>query len=121
MMPVRFSYWSDPLCIWAFVGQKKLDDLLEEFGDRFEVVYRVVPVFGSVSWRFREGAWARDGIEGRVRKTREIALANGHPEVQGEVWARSTPSSSWAPGAAIKAVFSLEAEGKLDAGQGATY
>ncbi len=61
MNTLPVTYWSDPLCIWAFVAQKKLDAIVSEFGDRVHIDYRVVPVFGSVGWRFREGPWKKPG------------------------------------------------------------
>lgn len=112
-MPVRlkFSYWSDPLCIWALVAQQKLDRLLTDLGGQVLVDYRVVPVFGSVPWRFARGPWAQDGVDGRVRATKRIAEESGRTDVSGECWRRAMPASSWAPAAAIKAVFALEEEG----------
>jgi predicted DsbA family dithiol-disulfide isomerase len=105
---LKFSYWSDPLCIWALVAQQKLDRVLRELGEHIRVDYRTVPVFGSVPWRFAHGPWAKDGVDGRVLATRKIADQGGRTDVSGECWRRATPSSSWAPAAAIKAVFALE-------------
>lgn len=101
---IRFSYWSDPLCVWAYVAQGKLDRLLAGHPHTLDVSYRVVPVFGSVRWRFEQGPWASEGVEGRVRKTAEIARRFDHPEVSGECWRVAGQTSSWSPGAAIKAV-----------------
>lgn len=106
---LKFSYWADPLCVWALVAQTKLDRVLAELGEHIVVDYRIVPVFGSVRWRFTEGAWAKDGVEGRVRATRKIAEQGGRSDVSGECWAKAMPASSWAPACAIKAVFALEA------------
>ncbi|MBS2017383.1 MAG: DsbA family protein [Deltaproteobacteria bacterium] len=105
---LRFSYWSDPLCIWALVAQQKLDRVLGEIADRVHVDYRIVPVFGSVPWRFSQGPWAKEGVEGRIAATRRIAEQAGRSDVSGECWRRAAPATSWGPAAAIKAVFSLE-------------
>jgi predicted DsbA family dithiol-disulfide isomerase len=107
---VSFSYWSDPLCIWALVSQKKLDLILGELGEHVHVEHRIVPVFGSVSWRFQKGAWAKDGVEGRVAATRRIAEQGGRADVSGECWRKVMPASSWAPSMAIKAVFAMDDE-----------
>lgn len=118
---VAFSYWSDPLCIWAYVAQEKLDRILDELGESLSVDYRIVPVFGSVPWRFECGPWAADGVEGRVRKTREIAESHGQQDVSGACWRTDPPASSWAVGAAIKAVCLSEKAGELPSGAGARY
>ncbi|MCB9745216.1 MAG: DsbA family protein [Alphaproteobacteria bacterium] len=118
---VHFGYWSDPLCIWAYVAQDKLDRVLEEFGAELAVDYRICPVFGSILHRFREGSWAAAGVPGRVEATRRVAAEHGHPEVSGEVWAKACPASSWPAGAAIKAVSDLEASELAEPGSLATY
>jgi len=115
---VKFSYWSDPLCIWALVAQQKLERVLGELGAHVRVDYRIVPVFGSVPWRFAQGPWAKDGVDGRVLATRKIAEQGGRSDVSGECWRRAMPASSWAPAAAIKAVFALEDGRGEDAGPG---
>lgn len=104
---LKFSYWSDPLCIWALVAEQKLDRVLGELGGHVRVDYRIIPVFGSVPWRFSAGPWAKDGLEGRVLATRTIAEQAGRTDVSGECWRNAMPASSWAPAAAIKAVFGL--------------
>jgi predicted DsbA family dithiol-disulfide isomerase len=118
---IEFSYWSDPLCIWAFVAQAKLDRVLVDLGAHLVVGYRIVPVFGSIHWRFTEGPWAKEGVDGRVNATRVIAEGGGRVDVTGECWRKATPASSWAPAAAIKAVFAIEARAEIPAGSGARY
>lgn len=118
---LHFSYWTDPLCIWALVAQDKLNRLLGEWGACLDVEYHVVPVFGSLPWRFSKGPWASGGVPARVAATRKVAEQHGWTNVSGEVWAKAMPASSWAPGAAIKAVFDLERQGLVPPGAGADY
>ncbi|MCA9530706.1 MAG: DsbA family protein [Myxococcales bacterium] len=118
---VRFEYWTDPMCIWAFVAEPKLTRVLEEVGTHLEVDYRIVPVFGSVTQRLRDGGWAKEGREGRRSATKKVAVEHGHPDVTGDVWVHDTPTSSWAVGAAAKAAFLAEAAGAAPGGAGAAY
>ena len=118
---LTFQYWSDPMCIWAFVGQSKLDRILDEWGDVVDVDYRLVPVFGSVPWRFSEGSWASKGPEGRRESTRRLAEQHGLEGVSGDIWTRCTPHSSWSSGAAAKAVFAMEEDDAAADGAGADY
>lgn len=118
---IEFSYWSDPLCIWALVAQTKLERILTELGRQLDVDYRIVPVFGSVPWRFAKGPWAKEGVDGRCAATKRIAEQSGRNDVSGECWRRALPASSWAPATAIKAVFALEREGAVPIGSGARY
>lgn len=118
---LSFSYWSDPLCVWAFVAQERLDRILAELGEQLEVNYRVVVVFGSLPWRFEHGPWSETGPTGRRQLTRDIAAQHGHPEVDGAFLVGDCPATSWSPAAAIKAVCELERLGEAAAGAGARY
>lgn len=121
MTILRCEYWLDPLCIWAFVGRDKLDRIREEYGDRLEVRLRIVPIFGSFEHRFTRGAWAKEGVAGRVEATARVAREHGHPEVSGEVWAKDTPSTSWAPSMAFKAAQEIERDGSVPEGTAERY
>ena len=112
---IPFTYWSDPLCVWALVAQPRLDALLRDYGAWLAAEYRVVPVFGSVRERLRAGPWAREGLEGRVVATRRIAEQAGRTDVSGECWRRATPATSWAPAAASKAVSAAVVAGEVPA------
>lgn len=103
------------------MSQPKLDRIVEEFGDRIEVVHHIVPVFGSVPWRLREGAWAKGGVEGRVEVTRRIAVEHQREDIRGTCWHQDCPASSWSPGVAVKAVSALEAKELAPRGSAAEY
>lgn len=118
---LKVGYWSDPLCVWAFVAQSRLDRLLEERGGCLDIEHRLVPVFGSLPQRFRTGAWARQGPEGRAEATRQVAAEHGRPEVTGRVWVDDTPASSWPVSMAVKAVSRLEREGRAAPGSTGAY
>lgn len=118
---IQFSYWSDPLCVWAFAAQDRLDQLIAQRGDILTIDYRVIPVFGSIPYRFRDGSWAKAGPEGRAASTRRVAAMRGHDEVTGQVWLDDPPASSWPVGMAIKAMIDLEARQEAPEGAGARY
>ncbi len=118
---LSFSYWSDPICIWAYLAQDKLDRVVADFGNHLAIETRIVPVFGSLAWRFSNGPWAAAGVDGRVEETRRLATELGHPEVSGECWKLSMPASSWAPGMAVKAVDALERAELIEAGTSGRY
>ena len=122
-MPDRISlgYWSDPFCIWAYVAQPKLDRILDDHDHQLDVAYHIVPVFGSMPARFRDGSWATKGPAGRAEACQRIAREQRGVEITGEVWLRDPPASSWAAGAAAKAVCALEADGHAPAGSGGAF
>lgn len=118
---IPVQYWTDPLCIWAYVAQARLEHLLDSHGANLDVAYHIVPVFGSVPHRFTHGAWAKAGPEGRATVTRKVAHARGYENVSGEVWVKDPPASSWAPSLAVKAAFAAAAADEVEDGVAADY
>jgi predicted DsbA family dithiol-disulfide isomerase len=113
---VQLAYWSDPLCIWAFVAQDKLNRVRAQFGDDIQLNLHIVPVFGSIPHRFREGSWKAPGVEGRIASMQRIALEHTGQEITCQVWRDDPPASSWTPGAAFKAVQLMVAADKAPEG-----
>jgi len=110
---IEFEYWSDPLCVWAFVAQPKLEAVLQKHGDLLAPRYRVVPVFGSIPQRFSTGSWAEKGPEGRAEATRRVAHQYGFENVDGSCWLSDCPASSWSAGAALCAVLGMVEDGTI--------
>jgi predicted DsbA family dithiol-disulfide isomerase len=115
------DYWSDPLCIWAFVAQPRLEAVLDHHGPALDLRYRIVPVFGSVIQRFATGSWSEKGPAGKAEVTRRVARQHGREDVSGRVWVDDAPASSWASGVAVKAAQGLERDEETAAGSAAAY
>jgi len=41
------NYYSDVLCIWAWVAQKRIDDLKQHLGEKIEIRYHYMDIFGD--------------------------------------------------------------------------
>jgi predicted DsbA family dithiol-disulfide isomerase len=119
LLPV--GYWTDPLCIWAFVAQPRLDHVRGAYGAELDLRHHVVPVFGSIPLRFRQGPWAAGGHAARAEATRTIAQKHGRIGVSGQVWIDDPPASSWPAGMAAKAVLALEAQERVPPGAADAY
>lgn len=118
---IEFEYWSDPLCIWAYVAQPKLEAVLERHGEQLAPRYRVVPVFGSIPQRFATGAWSEAGPQGRAEATRRVASQHQHENVDGSCWLNDCPSSSWSAGAALALVHRMSEDQTISRGQAERY
>ena len=55
------SYFSDVLCVWAYVAQIKLDESRRQFGDQVGVEYRFLHLFGDVAARIETGWGDKSG------------------------------------------------------------
>jgi len=53
MSVVKVSYFSDVLCIWAYIAQARIDAVREKFGDTVELDHRFCLVFGNTAAKVR--------------------------------------------------------------------
>lgn len=102
--PIRILHFSDVLCVWAYVAQRRLDEVIAHFGDKVEVSYHFVPVFGCTPERIGEGWRDRGGYAGFSDHVCEVAANFAHVEVNPEVWRRAAPHSSASAHHFLKAV-----------------
>lgn len=100
---IRIEYYSDVLCVWAYVAQIKLDELRRNHGERVTLDYRFVPVFGSVPAKFERGWADRGGLAGYAKHAREVVERFDHVGLHEDAWSRVAPPSSLGCHALLKA------------------
>lgn len=94
MKPVRATYFTDVLCVWAYLNQVRIAELQTEFGDQLEIDPRFCPVFGDVPGKL-ERVWSdRGGAVGYAAHVRGVLEQYPHASVHDDTWARVTPASS---------------------------
>ncbi|MCP3056928.1 DsbA family oxidoreductase [Aurantimonas marianensis] len=110
MATVQLSYYSDILCIWAYVAQRRLEALVEKFGAALAIESRFCPVF-SDAWGKIETNWKhRGGFEGFNRHINEVARKFPHIEGHERLWLQTRPRSSASAHLFVKAVELVEAD-----------
>jgi predicted DsbA family dithiol-disulfide isomerase len=100
---VSICYFTDLLCVWAYVAQVRLDELRSNFPREIEVRHRFVPVFGNTAQKIGKGWAERGGYEGYSSHVRQIVEDLGHVEVHPDVWTKIIPASSHGPHLFVKA------------------
>ena len=116
MNPVPIIYFSDVLCIWAYIAERRVKALKDAFGDQVQFEHRFCSVFGdterkmATTWRDRGGYAGFNGHLGEV--------ASQFPDipVHPSLWLDVKPASSTAPHLFLKAVQLDEAAGQLAPG-----
>lgn len=114
MTQVRVLYFSDLLCVWAYVGQARLDELRAKFGDQVLLESHFCPVFGDIVGKI--GArWAdRGGLAGYGDHVQGLAKKYPHVKVHPELFKRNVPVSSMACHLFLAAVRTVARERALD-------
>ncbi len=113
--PVRLSYFSDVLCVWAYAAQIKLEEVRRRFGPAVQIEHRFLRVFGDAHTRIEQGWAGRGGFEGFGEHIRKVAADFDYIAVHPHLWTRVAPSGSEPCHLFCRAVHLLEEQGLIDA------
>ena len=108
MTPITVTYFSDVLCIWAYVAQARVDASKRTFPDDVRLDYRFVSVFGDTRLKLGEGWGDRGGFAGYARHVESIARRFEHVTLHPRVWSEVQPASSLSPHLFLSAVLEWE-------------
>ncbi len=107
-MTIKIEYFSDVLCIWAYGGQVRMDELKQTFATDIEIEYRFVPIFGAGKQHV-ENVWKDEGgLKGFNAHLQQVAKNWDHISVSDELWLSVSPQSSTAVHLYLKAIQLLE-------------
>jgi len=106
--PVRVDYFSDLLCVWAYVAEARVREVCEHFADHVVVVERYCSVFGDTATRIGEGWAERGGYDGFGAHVREVVDGFGHVPVHPGLWRTVRPTTSSQAHLTLKAVQLVE-------------
>lgn len=116
MVPIQITHFSDTLCIWAYIAQIRIDELLAEFGDQIKLEYRLFPVFGSTHRKI-ESAWGeKNGRKAYCQHLQRVAEGFDHIKVHPGIWHEMSPRSSLPSHLYLCAVRLLEQDQELENG-----
>jgi len=108
---LSITYFSDVLCVWAWIAQLRVDEAQNNFGTSIQFEDRFCNVFGDTERKIPAAWGAADGYE---RFNAHLAhAAAGFPEVQlnPDVWIKCRPRSSLGAHVYLKAATLVERDG----------
>lgn len=104
MSVVAIKYFSDILCVWAYIAQARIDAIRDKFGDGVRIEHRFCSVFGDTASKI-DTAWKdKGGYAGFNAHLRQAAGKFPHVEVQPDVWLSTRPASSMSAHLFLKAL-----------------
>ena len=114
--PLVIDYYSDVLCIWAWISQRRIVELKEQWGDKIEIRYHYLNLFGDTKSRMAEQWEERGGYEGFGQHVIEAAAPYDNAPVNADIWKYVRPLTSANAHVVLKSValmYSAEASEKL--------
>ncbi len=114
MEPIHISYFSDVLCVWAYIAQIRLDELKTTFQDKITIQQHFVPVFGNAREKL-ENRWRdRGGLTGYRDHVHAVIKKFDHITVHPDIWTHVTPPSSTSCHLFLQAIQLLEVKGLVE-------
>lgn len=102
--PLEIDYFTDILCIWAWISQRRLDELTTQWDGKIIIRPHYLDLFGDTATRIGKDWQAKGGFEGFGRHVVEAAAPYEHAAVHGDIWKQTRPKSSASTHLMLKAV-----------------
>jgi predicted DsbA family dithiol-disulfide isomerase len=94
MNKVQIDYYSDLLCIWAYIGHARTCELQKQFPQQLEWVWHYLPVFGDVRSKLHKQWQDRGGLAGYADHVKNVAADFNHIKLNKACWTSVKPVSS---------------------------
>ncbi|WP_019030112.1 DsbA family oxidoreductase [Colwellia piezophila] len=102
--PVVIDYYSDVLCVWAWIAQRRIEELNEKLLGKIEVRYHYLDVFGDASNKIPQ-QWAdRGGYAGFAKHVVDSAAPYPDAVINPNIWHKIRPNTSANAHLILKAV-----------------
>jgi len=117
MEPIRISYFSDVLCIWAYIAQVRLEELKTTFQDKIAIDYHFVSVFGNAREKLENRWREKGGLKGYSDHVQGVVKKFNHITIHSDIWTKVTPASSTSCHLFLHAIQLLELKGIIPASE----
>ena len=112
--PISIDYYTDVLCIWAWIAQPRLEELHKQWGNKIRVHHRYVDIFGDACAKIPTQWGEADGFEKFHAHVAHSAKPYEHTQVHPDIWTRVRPNSSMTAHLFLKAVDLVAGYAQVD-------
>jgi len=98
------DYYSDVLCVWAWIAQRRIDEVNKQLGEKIELKHHYLDVFGDAVNKIPTQWLDRGGYQGFADHVIESAAIYEDAPVNTNVWSKTRPTSSANPHLILKAI-----------------
>ncbi len=100
----EITYFSDVLCIWAYIAQVRIDAIKEKFGDTVQIKHHFCSVFGDTAQKIPSSWGKQGGYKKFNAHLRKVADRFPHLDVNPQIWLSTRPPTSASAHLFLKAV-----------------
>ncbi|MBB1390874.1 DsbA family protein [Shewanella sp. SG44-6] len=88
------DYYTDILCVWAWIAQKRVDELNKKLANSIELQCYYVDVFGDVPTKINTQWQSKGGFIGFAEHIQQSVSAFEYAHVNPKVWTQVRPTTS---------------------------
>lgn len=103
---IEIDYYSDVLCIWAWIAQKRNDELVRHYPGQLTFKQHYLDLFADVPSRIGQGWQEKGGYEGFAQHVQDAA-APYELSIHPDCWRTVQPSTSANAHISLKAIEQL--------------
>ncbi len=92
--PINIDYYSDVLCVWAWIAQARLDELESQWQGQVSVSHHYVDIFGDCHRKIPATWGEQDGFDRFARHVHDSAAPFDAADVHPDIWTSTRPRSS---------------------------
>ena len=101
---LTIDYYSDLLCVWAWIAQRRIDELNAQFCDKIEWRFHYIDVFGNTESKMMSQWSERGYYEGFAQHVADSTAAFDEVEINSQLWSQVQPKTSANAHLVLKAV-----------------
>jgi predicted DsbA family dithiol-disulfide isomerase len=116
MTTIHIDYFTDILCVWAYIAQARINELHEEFENEISLSSHYLPIFGHVHKKIEQQWKNKDGINGYASHVQSVAKGFDHIQLHPDIWVKNTPTSSLPAHLYLSAIKLLERNAECQKG-----
>lgn len=91
---LTIDYYSDVLCVWAWIAQRRIDELNTQFDDQIEWKFHYTDIFGNTGAKI-QGQWLDRGLyDGFSKHVVKSAAGFENAPVNPKIWSKVRPTTS---------------------------
>jgi len=102
--PIIIDYYTDVLCVWAWIAQRRIDELNLKLENKIEFQYYYVDIFGDVPTKMTTQWKQKGGYSGFSEHVQKSASIFEDAPINSKIWKEVKPVTSANAHLVLKAV-----------------
>lgn len=112
--PIVIDYYTDVLCVWAWIAQPRLEELHSQWGDRVSIRHRYVDIFGDSHGKISRLWGESNGFAKFANHVKQSVASFEQLSVHPDIWISTRPRSSLAAHMVLRAVGVVAGEAMVE-------